>query len=242
MKKWLSTSAVLAMALCLFLFVPMIGSAQSINSPGVMKASSTIIGKGDIVVPAQAENYWVIECYDKYGNFKWREKIENLVVNNGLSALLSDAFKGATASSTWYIGLVGTTSTGFVATDTAATHSGWAEVTAYTLATRPALTLGTVTNGSVDNTGSVAPFTMNATTTVYGAFIADSNTKTTGYGTVGLYAEGAFTTSRSCQNGDILNITITLTVTASDAADFLFDYLNHFAMIEEPYEFLRPTA
>ena len=228
---------ILGLILMVALSLPVLGFAQApVRGAGQARADSHMILKTDMTVPVMVENYWVIECYDQFGNFKWREEFPNLVVTNGLNLLLSDTFKGSTPATSWFVGLVGTTSTGFAAGDTMASHAGWTEIAAYTLATRPALTLGSVSGGSVDNSASASAFTMNATTTVYGAFICDSSTKTTGNGTVGLYGEGAFTTSRSVISGDILNVTITLTVTASDAKDFLIEFLEQlFAVLKDPF-------
>jgi hypothetical protein len=228
MKRTWILGLILMVALCL----PIVAFAQApVQGAGQARADSHMIMNGDIPVRALVENHWVVECYDQFGNFKWREEFDNLVVTNGLNELLNKGFKNATQAATWYVGLVGTTSTGFDAGDTMASHAGWAENAAYTLATRPVLTLGSVASGSVDNTASTAPFTMNATTTIYGAFICDSATKSTGVGVSGLYGEGAFTTSRSVISGDILNITITLTVTASDAMDFLYEFVEHVACL-----------
>jgi hypothetical protein len=225
---------ILGLILMVVLSLPVFAFAQApVSGAGQVKSATQMVMKTDMTVPVLVENHWVIECYDQFGNFKWREEFPNLVVTNGLNTLLSDAFKNATQATAWYVGLVGTTSTGFAAGDTMASHAGWAEIAAYTLATRPVLTLGSVAAGSVDNTASTAAFTMNATTTVYGAFICDSSTKSTGVGTVGLYGEGAFTTSRSVISGDILNVTITLTVTASDAMDFLYEFVEHVACLME---------
>ena len=248
MKKWFDKLTILSKVegwILVFLMIailclPVLGFAQApVSGTGQVNLNSAFVGRGDMVVPVKAENYWIITCYDRYGNLKWTEKFPNLVVTNGLNLLLNDVFKSGTAAANWYVGLVGTTSTGFAAGDTMASHAGWAEISAYTLTTRPALTLGTVSGGTVDNSASVASFTINATTTVYGAFICDSSTKDTGVGIVGLYGEGAFTTSRSVISGDILNVTITLTVTASDAGFYLFEFLNHWAMLREPFEDFR---
>lgn len=111
-------------------------------------------------------------------------------------------------ASVWFVGLKGTGAA--AAGDTMASHAGWAEVTPYSNATRPVLTLGAVAAGSVDNSASVAVFTINATATVAGAFLCDLAVKA---GTTGLlYGAGDFAASRSVLSGDTLNVTITLTV------------------------------
>lgn len=111
----------------------------------------------------------------------------------------------------WYVGLVdgGSTPT-YAAGDTMSSHSGWTENANYSNANRPTLTLGTVSAGSVDNSASKAQFNVNATATIAGAFIATDNVIS---GTTGLlYGEANFTGgNRSVQNGDTLNVTVTLT-------------------------------
>jgi hypothetical protein len=100
------------------------------------------------------------------------------------------------------------------AADTMASHAPWAEVTPYSNATRPAFTPGTISGGSVDNSGSKAAFTINATDNVFGCFMADSSTK--GETASTLLGMGVFAgASRSVLSGDTLNVTITATMAAA---------------------------
>ena len=94
-------------------------------------------------------------------------------------------------------------------------HSGWNEVTAYDETSRPALSLGTVSNKSVDNSANKAEFTINANdTTVGGAFITTDSTKGGTSGT--LYGVGAFSAGdKTLDDGDLLQVTITLTASAA---------------------------
>jgi hypothetical protein len=113
-------------------------------------------------------------------------------------------------SPTWYVGLVDNASfTAYAAADTLASHGGWFEGVPYSNANRVTWTGGAVSAGSVDNSGSVASFNINATLTVRGAFLASNNTKS---GTTGrLYGEADFASARSVLSGDTLNVTVTLT-------------------------------
>jgi hypothetical protein len=101
------------------------------------------------------------------------------------------------------------------AADVANSHSPWVEVAAYSNANRPTWTPGTVAAGSVDNSGSVAAFTINANTTdVFGAFLIDNNTISGTTGT--LYGMAVFASpgSRRANSGDTINVTATLSASA----------------------------
>lgn len=158
-----------------------------------------------------SENYWSISCYGPDGKLKWKDSFENLVVTVGKNDLLQKYFTGSAYTAAFYIGLTGTTPT-FNATDTMASHAGWTEVVAYTQSTRVAFTAGTASGGSIDNTGSVAVFSINTNgTTIGGGFITTNNTKS---GTTGIAFGGAAFTSgdKVLGSGDTLNVTITATV------------------------------
>lgn len=164
------------------------------------------------------ENHWEFECYDKNGNLKWRDYFDNLVVNEGLDDILEKYYKGSSYTAAFYVGLTDGTPT-FAATDTAATIGDtsvdWAEVTAYDEAVRQTLTLGSVSSQSVDNSASKATFTISTnSTTIGGAFLSTDDTKD---GTDGvLVGGGAFTAGdKSLDDGDTLNVTVTLTASAS---------------------------
>ncbi len=119
----------------------------------------------------------------------------------------------------WFIGLVDLTGfTAFAATDTASkittsanppTTNGWQESTIYS-GNRPAFTIGTPSGGSVDNSGSVASFSITGTGTIHGAFVVNSNTPG---GTSGILdGAGAFGSDQAVSAG------FTLTVTATETA------------------------
>ena len=104
-----------------------------------------------------------------------------------------------------------------IATDTLASHiNSWAEVTPYSNANRPTWTKnGAASGGAMSNSSSKASFTINATSRIFGGFLATDNTKGGTSGT--LYGGGLFTSSgsRSVVNGDTLNVQVDLTATAS---------------------------
>lgn len=159
----------------------------------------------------QASTWYDVECYDKNGRLKWRDGFWNIVVTTGLNKLLDATFKNGLTTPAWYVGLKGTGS--MVAGDTMASHAGWAEIVPYSDANRPTYTPGTIASGAVDNSASKAVFNINATSTVYGCFMADNNTKSGTTGT--LYGGGDFSSSRAVVNGDTLNVTVTLTQTSA---------------------------
>lgn len=167
---------------------------------------------------AGAAGVYRIECVGPDGNVKWVAECHNLVVNQGLQDMNAKYFTGTTYSATWYIGLYGSAATNNpVAGDTAASHS-FTEVTPYSNATRPACTFGTPTtaNPSVaTNSASPASYTINATSTVGGAFLISNSTK--GGSTGVLFSASDFTSpgDRSVASGDTLNVTYTFSLTAT---------------------------
>jgi hypothetical protein len=158
-------------------------------------------------------------CYDKDGNVKWVAKSPNLVVNVGLADMNDKYFSGSGYTAAWYIGLYGSGATNDPAAgDTMASHAGWTEVTAYSQATRPAATFGSATVADpsvIDNSASVAVFSINGTTTVGGAFLTSDDTKS---GTSGiLFSASDFQSpgDRSVVSGDTLNVTYEFSLDAA---------------------------
>ena len=155
--------------------------------------------------------HYKFECFDKEGNLKWTEEIDNLVTTVGLNTYLDYTLKTGQAAPPWYVALKNTGTP--VAGDTMGSHGSWTENVTYSDANRQTLTLGTIAAGAVDNSASKAVFNINGTTTIYGAFVTSVNTKS---GTTGiLLGVGDFASSRAVINGDILNVTITFTITSA---------------------------
>lgn len=156
---------------------------------------------------------WNVICRGKDGKVKWIDTIENLVTNAGEDMMLDVGLSAASATASWFVGLVDGTPT-VAEGDTMGSHAGWAEITAYAEATREAWTDGGVSSQSVDNSASKASFAINGTTTVGGAFLTSVNTKS---GTTGiLYAVGAFSGGdRALSDGDTLEVTATFTAGGS---------------------------
>lgn len=158
-------------------------------------------------------------CYDKDGNLKWEAKSPNLVVNVGLADMNDKYFSGSGYTAAWYIGLYGAASSNDpAASDTMSSHAGWTEVTDYSQTERPTATFGSATVADpsvIDNSGSVAVFSINGTTTIGGAFLTSDDTKG---GTGGILFSAADFQSpgdRSVVSGDTLNVTYQFSLDAA---------------------------
>ena len=77
-----------------------------------------------------AKGHYEVICYDKDGNEKWRDVIENVVTTVGKNLALDTYLAGSGYTVTGpYMGLISSVSytTGPVAGDTMASHGGWTE-------------------------------------------------------------------------------------------------------------------
>ena len=141
------------------------------------------------------------------------ERSPNIVVNQGLNHILDVVFHNVTQVATWYIAIFKGNYTP-VATDTAANiASNSTEATEYTETTRQEYIEAAAASQSITNTANKAKFTINATVTIYGAFLVSTNTKSGTTGT--LAAASRFASQRDLVNLDELLVTYTLT--AADA-------------------------
>lgn len=141
---------------------------------------------------------------------EWED--HNLVVNEGLNALLNIMFAGSTQIGTWYLGLFEGNYTP-VATVTAATiTSASTECTAYDEATRVAYNEAAAASQSITNSANRATFTFNATKTIYGAFMASSSTKSGTTGT--LFSAARFSAAKNVVAADQLLLTYTFTASS----------------------------
>jgi len=180
--------------------------------------SSAVTRGGAVSDRLTANGVFHVQCHDADGNLKWEAETPNLVVNVGLQDMNTQYFKGSAYTAAWYIGLWGAgASNNPAAGDTASSHAGWTEVTAYSQATRPAISFGTATTANpsvISNSASPAAFSINGTTTVGGAFLISNSTKG---GTTGVLFSGSdFTTpgDRSVVSGDTVSVTYTFNLTA----------------------------
>ena len=166
---------------------------------------------------AHGGGVFTIECRDAEGNLKWREEAHNLVVNEGLKDMNDKYFSGSGYTAAWYLGLItgpgsGTT---IAAGDTLASHTGWTEDTNYT-GDRKAVTFGSATEADpsvINNSSSPSSFSMNATTTIAGAFLASVDTGDSGV----LFSASDFQSpgDRAVVNGDSLSVTYEFSLDAA---------------------------
>lgn len=162
---------------------------------------------------------FTVVCYDKDGNHKWTAKSPNLVVNVGLADMNDKYFSGSGYTAAWYLGLYGAASSNDPAAgDTMASHAGWTEVTDYSQSTRPAATFGSATVADpsvIDNSGSVAVFSINNTVTVGGAFLTSDDTKGGSTGILFSAADFQAPGDRNVVSGDTLNVTYQFSLDAA---------------------------
>jgi hypothetical protein len=170
-------------------------------------AAATLIARAAVDEGLRAKGRYVAKCYDRDGNLRWEDTVENLVVTVGKNSLLDTYFAGAAYTAAWFLGLVdGAVAPTYAAGDTMAAHAGWSENTGYSNATRPAPAWNAASGGSKATT--TTSFNINANGTIAGLFMVTDSTKAGAAGT--LYSAGSFTGgNRLVQNGDTLNVTWT---------------------------------
>ena len=179
--------------------------------------ASLVTKNGDLNNSANAGGVFSVKCFDKDGTLKWEESAHNLVVNEGLQNMNTEFFKGSGYTAAWYLGLVTGPGSGntYAAGDTLVTHGGWSENTSYS-GNRKAVTFGTATTADpsvISNSASQATFSMNATTTIAGAFLTNVATGTSGV----LFSVANFQSpgDRSVISGDTLSVTYTFNLDAA---------------------------
>lgn len=136
----------------------------------------------------------------------------NIVVNEGLNHILDVIFHGTTQVNPWYIGIFEGDYTPVAGVTAATITSASTESTAYDEATRVEYNEAAASSQSITNSANSADFTINATKTIYGAFIASASAKSATTGT--LAAASRFSTSRSVVATDVLSV-----IYQFDAAD-----------------------
>lgn len=164
-----------------------------------------------------AAGVFTVTCTDRDGHEKWVEIAPNLVVNTGLQIMNTQFFTGSAYTAAWYIGLVNGTSasTTFSGGDTLASHVGWEENSQY-VGNRKAASFGAATlndPSNINNSSSAASFTMNASATIAGAFLANVASGTSGV----LFSAADFQSpgDRTVVSGDVLNITYSFNLDAA---------------------------
>jgi len=160
-------------------------------------------------------NEYTFSCYDGSGNLRWEEIVNNLVTNEGLDDWLDKYLKGSSYTASWFVGLVDAANfSALAATDVASNidgSNGWDELKDYDETARQQLQLAAVSSQSVStDSSSKAIFSMNAYAGVKGGFLTTVSTQGPNADTV-LLGAAAFTSVRSVESGDTLNVSATLT-------------------------------
>jgi hypothetical protein len=181
--------------------------------------SSSVTAGKSIEEKTKAGGVFSVVCTDAGGNVKWTSENHNLVVNQGLQYMNQQFFAGTTYTATWYLGLYGAAATNNpAATDTAALHPGWTEITGYSSATRPVVTFGTATTADpsvITNSAVPTSFSINATNVIGGAFVISNSTKGGTAGVLFSAADFAFPGDRNVVSGDTLTVTYTFSLDAA---------------------------
>lgn len=183
------------------------------------KAVAALLRGKQTVESAKGGGVFTARCISPDGVVKWEVSKPNLVVNQGLQDMNTKYFTGATYTAAWYVGLYGAASgNNPLATDTAASHPGFTEITPYSNATRPAVTFGTATTADpsvISNSGSPSSFSINATATVGGAFLISDNTKGGSAGVLFSASDFAAPGDRAVSSGDTLLVTYSFSLDAA---------------------------
>jgi hypothetical protein len=175
----------------------------------IVQLSTSLIAARNMEEAVKLGFQYNFKCFDKAGRLKWRDSFLNTVVTVGKNDLLDKYFAGSAYTAAFFLGLIDNAGfTAIAAGDTMASHAGWAESSAYTQGTRPALVFAGASGGS-KATSAPSVFSINTNSTVLkGAFVTTNSTKG---GTTGvLFSAGAFAANRSVESGDTLNVNLTV--------------------------------
>ena len=144
----------------------------------------------------------------------------NTFTTEGMARILNIVFRAQTTESAIYCGIFKSNVTPAVG-DTAAAKLGAGGTYGECqdadydspLTNKPAYTVAATSTASCTNAASPASFTMNASITVYGAFLSTQAAKTATSGT--LFCAKAFSSSRAVIADDVLAVTYTISCTTS---------------------------
>lgn len=160
----------------------------------------------------RAGGVFTVECF-RAGKKVWEEVTPNLICNEGLNHILNVIVHGTSAVSPWYVGIFEGNYTPVAAVTAASITADSTECTAYDEATRVEYTEAAASSQSITNSASKATFTINATKTLYGAFLASASAKSATTGT--LLAATRFSASRAVIAADVILVTYTLTAASA---------------------------
>jgi hypothetical protein len=176
-----------------------------------------------IVERARVAGRYELECFDRDGNIKWRDNVDNLIARVGLDYLLDSALSASALTTVGpFMGLISSVSYSAIAAgDTMASHAGWREAgstNAPTISgTRMTLNgLFSASSAGIKGMSSNVTFNFTGTGTVKGVFlVTGSGAVATLMSTAGtLFSAGLFTGGdKVVGNGDTLNASFTATLT-----------------------------
>lgn len=139
----------------------------------------------------------------------WKENIHNLVVDEGINAMLDYIFNSSAYTSAFYVGLL-------AASPVPAAGDGLSDITEFTgydEANRQTYTSAAAASKAVTNSANKAVFTITSDSqSIGGAFLATVNSGTGGT----LISQKAFPLgNKAADSGDTLHVTITYTGSSS---------------------------
>jgi len=173
------------------------------------------------------EGHYHVECRDADGNLKWTDSFPNLVNAIGKQLMLNTLLAGTSYTTVGpYLGLIGTTSPTFAASDTMTSHTGWTEFTNYTVggsAVRGTAVFSAATSSGTTPSNVTTAAAAAITYTITGAggnvtgcfLVTGSGASSTQSNTGGtLYSAGAFATAKTTTAGDTVSVTYSTTATS----------------------------
>jgi hypothetical protein len=173
------------------------------------------------------EGIYHVECRDADGNVKWTDSFPNLVNAIGKQLMLNTLLAGSAYTTVGpFLGLIGTTSPTFAASDTMTSHTGWTEFINYTVggsAVRGTAVFSAATSSGTTPSNVTTAAATAITYTITGAggnvtgcfLVTGSGASSTLSNTGGtLYSAGAFTTAKTTTAGDTVSVTYSTTATS----------------------------
>lgn len=167
---------------------------------------------------ATIEGRYHAVCYDKDGNVKWEDTIENLVTTVGKNLTL-DTILGNSAAGAVVMGLKGTGTAAI--TDTQSSHPTWNEVGLANAPTysgnrkTPSFSAAAYVSGTTctKSTSSASSFAITSSGTVAGCFINIGGSATIDNTTGTLFSAGDFSSSKSVVSGDTIAVSYSCSLT-----------------------------
>lgn len=168
---------------------------------------------------AQIEGLVTLDHF-REGKIIYNETGKNIITTEGLNQILNVVFGAVAKDATIYCGIFKSNVTP-AAGNTAASQLGAAGTYGECqdadyddpATNRPEWVDAAASAGVITNSASKASFTIAASITVYGAFLASSQAKTATTGV--LYAAKRFDTSRAVVDDDVLQVTYQLSLSSS---------------------------